>query len=39
MDEFTAGFAAKGVDIQRISGVEVARIVPGIRPGLERGGL
>ncbi len=32
VDEFTAGFAAKGVDIQRMSGVEVARIVPGIRP-------
>lgn len=32
VDEFTADFAAKGVDIRRMSGAEVARIVPGIRP-------
>ncbi len=33
VDAFTHEFAAKGVDIQRISGAEVARIVPGIRAG------
>lgn len=32
VDAFAAGFAAKGVDIQRVSGAEVARLVPGIRP-------
>lgn len=32
VDAFTAEFAAKGLDIRRVSGTEVESIVPGIRP-------
>lgn len=32
VDAFTAEFVAKGVDIRRLSGKEIAAVVPGIRP-------
>ena len=32
VDAFTTEFLAKGVDIERVAGAEVERIVPGIRP-------
>lgn len=32
VDAFASEFAAKGVDIERVAGAEVERIVPGIRP-------
>lgn len=32
VDAFAAEFAAKGLDIRRVSGPDVERIVPGIRP-------
>lgn len=32
VDAFTAEFAAKGVDVQRMTADDIARVVPGIRP-------
>lgn len=32
VDAFTAEFAAQGVDVKRLSGADVAREIPGIRP-------
>lgn len=32
VDAFTAEYAAKGIDIRRMSGAELAGVVPGIRP-------